>query len=103
MQMLFYITTKNHKEAVKIASILVKKRLVACANIFNNVKSVFLWNNKISKAKEVIIIGKTTKKNQTKIISEVKKKHSYDIPCVVFTKILGGNKEFLKWIISSTV
>mgnify|MGYP001234161117 FL=1 len=102
MQILFYITTKNHKEAVKIASILVKKRLVACANIFNNVKSVFLWNNKISKSKEVIIIGKSTKKNQTKIISEVKKKHSYDIPCVVFTKILSGNKEFLKWINSST-
>ena len=47
-------------------------------------------------------MGKTTKKLQTKIISEVKKIHSYNVPCIVFSKISSGNKEFLKWISNST-
>ena len=47
-------------------------------------------------------MGKTTNKRRTKIISEVKKIHSYDVPCVVFSKISSGNKDFLKWISNST-
>ena len=76
--------------------------MIACANIFNNIQSVFLWKNKVNFSKEVIIMGKTTKKRQAKIISEVKKIHSYDMPCIVFSKISSGNKEFLKWISNST-
>ena len=102
MQMFFYITCANTKEAKKISSVLVRKKLIACANIFNNIQSVFLWKNKVNFSKEVIIMGKTTKKLQTKIISEVKKIHSYNVPCIVFSKISSGNKEFLKWISDST-
>ena len=80
----------------------IRDRLIACANIFNNIQSVFSWKNKVNFSKEVIIMGKTTKKRQTKIISEVKKIHSYDMPCIVFSKISSGNKEFLKWISNST-
>ena len=87
MQMFFYITCTYTKEAKKISSVLVKKKLIACANIFNNIQSVFSWKNKVNFSKEVIIMGKTTKKLQTKIISEVKKIHSYDMPCIIFSKI----------------
>ena len=102
MQMFFYITCANIKEAKKISSVLVRKKLIACANIFNNIQSVFSWKKKVNFSKEVVIMGKTKKKRQTKIISEVKKIHSYDMPCIVFSKILSGNKEFLKWISNST-
>ena len=73
MQMFFYITCANTKEAKKISSVLVKKKLIACANILNNIQSVFSWKNKVNFSKEVIIMGKTTKKLQNKIISEIKK------------------------------
>ena len=98
MQVFFYITAKNKSEAKKIATILVKKKLVACANIFNNIQSFFLWKNNVNNSNEVVIMGKTLQKNQPKVISEVKKIHSYDIPCFVFYKISSGNKEFLNWI-----
>jgi len=100
--MFFYITCDNIKEAKKISSILVKKKLIACANIFNDIQSVFFWKNKVNFSKEVIIMGKTTKKLQSKIISEVKKIHSYDVPCIIFSKISSGNKDFLNWISDST-
>jgi periplasmic divalent cation tolerance protein len=100
---LFYMTCKNKVEANKIAYALVKKDLVACANIIPNIKSYFKWNNKkINALKEIILIGKTVKKNINKITLYVKKISSYDCPCIVFVDIENGNKEFLNWIKSST-
>ena len=91
----------QEKEAHKIASFLVKKKLVACANIINNVDSVFTWKGKVTKAKEILIVGKTMNKNVQKIIKNVKKLHSYKVPCVIFFDIKNGNTDFLKWIIKS--
>jgi len=100
---LFYMTCKNKVEANKIAYALVKKDLVACANIIPNIKSYFKWNNKkVNIIKESVLVGKTVKKNINKIILYVKKVSSYDCPCVVFVDIKNGNKDFLSWIKSST-
>jgi periplasmic divalent cation tolerance protein len=100
---LFYMTCKNKVEANKIAYALVKKDLIACANIIPNIKSYFKWNNKkVNIIKESVLIGKTVKKNINKIILYVKKISSYDCPCIVFVDIKNGNKDFLSWIKSST-
>jgi periplasmic divalent cation tolerance protein len=100
---LFYMTCKNKVEANKIAYALVKKDLVACANIIPNIKSYFKLNSKkINALKESILIGKTVKKNINKIILYVKKMSSYDCPCIVFVDIENGNKEFLSWIKTTT-
>ena len=97
----FYIACPKKKEAFKIAAFLVKKKLVACANIINNVDSIFAWKGKITKASEILIVGKTMNKNIQKIIKSVKKLHSYEVPCVIFFDIKNGNTDFLKWIIKS--
>jgi periplasmic divalent cation tolerance protein len=100
---LFYMTCKNKVEANKIAYALVKKDLVACANIIPNIKSYFKWNKrKINIVNESILVGKTVKKNINKIITYVKKISSYKCPCIVFVDIKNGNKDFLRWIKSST-
>ena len=94
----FYITASNKKEAKRIAKKLLNKKLIACANVINNVNSYFVWKNKVQNSKEIIICGKTTLKNQKKIIKVVKSIHSYSVPCVIFIDIKNGNKDFLKWI-----
>ena len=99
----FYIIASNKKEAEKIAKKLLKKKLIACANVISNVHSYFVWKNKVQSSKEVIICGKTTSKNQKKIIHTVKKVHSYSVPCVIFFNVKNGNKDFLKWIKQSVI
>ena len=99
----FYITTTNKKEAEQIAKKLLDKKLIACANVISNVRSYFVWKNKVQNSKEIIICGKTTSKNQKKIIHAVKKLHSYSVPCVIFFDIKSGNKDFLKWIKQSVI
>ena len=94
----FYITAPNKKEAGRIAKKLLNKRLIACANVIDKVNSYFVWKSKIQNSKEIIICGKTTLKNQKKIIKVVKSIHSYSVPCIIFFDIKNGNKDFLKWI-----
>ena len=97
----FYITCPSKKEASKISTFLVKRKLVACANIIHNVDSIFFWKGKATKSKEILIVGKTMNKNVQKIIKSVKKLHSYEVPCIIFFDIKNGNADFLKWIIKS--
>ena len=99
----FYITAPNKKEAEQIAKKLLDKKLIACANVISNVRSYFVWKNKVQNSKEIIICGKTTSKNQKKIVQAVKSLHSYSVPCAIFLDITNGNKDFLKWIKQSVI
>ena len=99
----FYIIASNKNEAEKIATKLLDKKLIACANVISNVNSYFVWKNKVQNSKEIIICGKTTSKNQKNIIHAVKKIHSYSVPCIIFFDIKNGNKDFLKWIKRSVI
>jgi len=92
---LAYITCKDSKEAEKISSYLLKKRMIACANIFP-IKSTYWRNSKIVHDKEYVVIAKTNNKNFKKLEDEVKKIHSYDIPCSLKINA-DANKEYKKW------
>lgn len=91
-----YITAKDKKEAEKISTILLDKRLLACANYFQ-VNSRYLWKGKIVKDNEYAIICKTLKKNIRKIKENVAKIHSYECPCIVFWKAK-ANAKYKKWV-----
>jgi len=100
---LIYITAKNHSEAKRISTLLIRERFVACVNIIKSVNSIYRWKNKIIDTKESIIIAKTDKKMVPKLIKKIKFIHSYDCPCIVTVPIVGGNNDFLKWVESETV
>ena len=92
---LAYITCKDKNEAEKISMHLLKKRLIACANIFP-IKSMYRWNNKIVNDNENAIIAKTNAKNFKKVVNAVKSIHSYEIPCIL--KIdASANKDYERW------
>ena len=91
-----YITNPNKKEAKRIALHLLKKKLVACVNIFP-IESLYWWKGKIEKAKEFVLIAKTKEEDFKKVEAEVKKIHSYTVPCI--TKInVEANEEYEKWL-----
>ena len=92
---LAYITCRNKKEAEKISMHLLKKKLIACANIFP-VKSMYWWKNEIASEDENVIIAKTNDKNFSKVVSETKKIHSYKIPCILKINAK-ANKEYENW------
>lgn len=97
-----YITAGDMKEAEKIGQFLVEKRLAACVNIFDQMRSMYMWQDKLEKATETVIIAKTREEYKERLTAGVKAMHSYDCPCVVFLPVAGGNPEFLQWIRDET-
>ena len=93
---LVYITCKDEKEAENISMHLLKKRLIACANVFP-IKSMYWWKGKIAKSNEYAIIAKTNDKNFKKLELEVKRLHSYEIPCILRLNAT-ANKEYQAWL-----
>ena len=96
-----YITTKNKAEAKKIAKVLLKERLCACANIFDKMSSMYWWKGKLEEANETVLIAKTTKNKFSKLSARVKQLHSYDCPCILQIPITDGNREYISWLQSN--
>ncbi|MBI4439084.1 divalent-cation tolerance protein CutA [Candidatus Woesearchaeota archaeon] len=92
-----YVTFKDREEAVKVARILLKKRLVACANLFP-VDSFFWWKGEVVDGSEFAMIAKAPKENFEHIREEVRSIHSYDVPCVVAWSVSEKEDEFFKWV-----
>jgi len=91
-------TFPSRKEANRIADMLLKKRLIACANIIPAVESRYWWKSRIEKGKEALAVMKTRSSLASKVIVEIKKNHPYEVPEVIELPILGGNGNYLKWI-----
>jgi len=76
----------------------VERKLAACANIVSGVESIYRWKGKVERAREVLVIMKTTATRLRELEREVKRLHSYDVPEFIALPIVAGSQEYLKWI-----
>jgi periplasmic divalent cation tolerance protein len=93
------VTCASLREARKIANTLVEKRLAACVNILGSaIHSVYRWKERVERAKEILIVIKTTKRCLTVLEKEVRRLHSYDVPEFVVLPIVAGSRDYLAWL-----
>jgi periplasmic divalent cation tolerance protein len=92
------VTCGSIAEARKIGRAVVEKRLAACANIVSRVESIYRWKGQVERAREVLIIMKTSAARLRELEMEVKRLHSYDLPEFIVLPIVAGSKEYLAWI-----
>jgi periplasmic divalent cation tolerance protein len=93
------VTCGTLTEGRKIARSVVSKRLAACVNVvLAPLDSYYTWKGKLETAREYLLVIKTTAKKLTDLEAEVKKLHSYDVPEFIVLPIVGGSKEYLKWL-----
>jgi len=91
-----YITNPTKKTAKKIAGYLVKKHLIACANIFP-IESLYRWEGQICNKKEYVVIAKTISRNFHRVKKAVEMMHPYEIPCIAKIPV-DSNKGFYEWL-----
>ena len=97
-----YITCKDNEEAEHIGRQLLESRLVACVNILDGMRSMYRWEGEIRQDNETVLIAKTRQARVEAVVAKVKQIHSYDCPCVVSLSVVGGNTEFLEWVLNET-
>jgi periplasmic divalent cation tolerance protein len=93
---IIYITTSSVEEAKTIAKHLLEKRMIACANIYSNVASMYC-DNGIKEATEAVLMVKTIEAKYNAVKKEIENMHSYTIPCIL--KISAkANKKYEEWV-----
>ena len=98
---LIMVTASSREEAEKIATTLLERKLIACANILGPVSSRFWWQGKIDSAEEYMIFMKTKRELFEQVADNVKQLHSYEVPEIIALPIVEGAKPYLEWINSS--
>jgi periplasmic divalent cation tolerance protein len=96
------VTCGSMAEARKIAKAIVRKRLAACVNILAApVESVYFWKGKKEKAREHLLIIKSSLNHLKSLETEVLRLHSYETPEFISLPIIGGSPGYLSWLAES--
>ncbi len=99
---LVYITAADRKAARRLATTLLRERLIACANLVGPIEAHYWWQGKMETARECLLLAKTRAALAKKVIARVKELHSYETPCIVTLPLTAGDPDFLKWIEKET-
>jgi len=97
-----FMTAASGEEAERIAEMLVERRLAACVQILPEMKSVYRWQGKIERQREVLLIAKTTRTKFQELERRVRGAHSYEIPEIVALPVIAGSASYLQWLSSVT-
>ncbi|MGC1483986.1 MAG: divalent-cation tolerance protein CutA, partial [Candidatus Acidiferrum sp.] len=100
---LVLVTCANSIQAKLIARSVVEKRLAACVSILRSpIESHYRWNGKVEKARELLLLIKTTARRLAALEREVKRLHSYEVPEFIALPIVAGSSDYLAWLDENT-
>ena len=96
-----FITAPHSEEAARLADMLIGRSLAACVQVLPEMESVYRWQGKIERQKEVLVIAKTTKAKFAELEKEVRSIHSYETPEIVALPLTAGSVPYLEWLNAS--
>jgi len=95
------MTASSKKEAEDITHKLLEERLIACANIVDNVSSLFWWKQKIEQENETLVVMKSSEKMFKQLTQRIQQLHSYQVPEILALPIVAGSQPYLDWMKSN--
>ncbi len=81
-----------------IANQLLAEKLIACANLFPVIESVFEWEGEASSATEAAALFKTTAEQLDALVARLGELHPYDIPAIVAWRCDAAHPATLEWL-----
>jgi periplasmic divalent cation tolerance protein len=91
-------TCASTEEAARLARALVEKRLAACVNVVEGVRSVYRWQDAIEEEPEVLLVIKTSRELFEELKTEIERLHSYEVPEVIALPVVDGAERYLAWL-----
>lgn len=95
------VTCANASEAGRIAQTLVEERLAACVNVHAAALSIYRWQGKVERAREIPLTIKTSAGLFPRLERRIRELHSYDTPEIVALPVATGSRDYLLWIEAS--
>jgi periplasmic divalent cation tolerance protein len=95
-------TTVDSAEAAEsLARGIVEARLGACVQIVP-IRSVYRWDGEVRVDAEWQCVVKTSATRVDELVAHIKANHTYDVPEVIVTPVVGGNDDYLAWVSEET-
>lgn len=94
-------TVKDREHAKAMATHLIGGRFAACVQELA-INSHFNWDGKTNDEPEVLLLIKTAADRVEAAVNAIKTKHSYEIPEILVSPIIGGLGSYLQWVKDET-
>jgi len=92
MEVLVIITTESNRDnALRVAKLLVQKKLAACVSI-KQIFSIYKWNDDVEETKEFEITIKSKPQFKENLIDFLHKVSTYDVPQIIYKKYHAEDK-----------
>ncbi len=100
MKSIILITTtlENKEDAVRIAGLLLDRKLIACAQISGPITSLYRWEGVKTSATEFCLSLKTTPPCMEAVKALLCQEHPYDLPEIIVQEIHNSSNEYSRWV-----
>ncbi len=95
---LVFSTFSTRDEAERVGEALVEQRLAACGNVVPTIHSFYIWEGKLQRESEALLLLKTTASHVDRIAEFIQSEGSYDTPEVLAVTATGGLGAYLSWV-----
>lgn len=95
---LIYSPMPDAEVARSVAGQLLNEKLVACANIFGPMESIFVWNGAQDQSVEVGVLFKMTRTKLDLAIKRLGELHPYETPAIVGNVCDAAHPNTLAWL-----
>jgi|WetSurMetagenome_2_1015567.scaffolds.fasta_scaffold16009_3 periplasmic divalent cation tolerance protein len=96
------VTCPNRLAGETIGRALVEEHLAACTNVIPGVTSIYRWQGKVCRDREVLLLIKTRRSRFAALTRRVRELHSYAVPEIVAVPVAAGSPPYLAWVLDAT-
>ena len=96
--LLITTTFESRADGEKMATTLLEKRLVACAQITGPVSSHYWWQGKIVSSQEYLLVLKSDDSLYQELEQAILESHPYETPEIIATVITHLSEEYRQWL-----
>jgi len=97
-----FCTCPDGETATEIAEVLVAERLAACVNRLPRLTSVYLWQGKVARDTESLLLIKTTRARFEALRWRLSELHPYELPEIIAIPVTLGLPAYLEWVSTCT-
>lgn len=95
------VSCAGSEQAASLARTLVEEKLVACASLIPQIRSIYHWQGQVQDDTESLLLLKTSFEKLGALESRVLELHSYETPEFVVLEATHANQAYLNWLLSS--
>lgn len=97
------VTAPSVEVAQALGRTLVEERLIACANLVPQLRSIYRWEGAIHDEPEVLLILKTRSRSFEAVRARISELHPYSVPEVLELPVARGHRPYLEWVVAETI